>query len=94
MNRNTKRTADFPIGQYHVFTVTVRELERQRQAAEKVAPLTRPARAATSPSYPEAAKTASLPRDAPFPMHRSRIVQILNVPQRENKLSWQLGAGG
>ena len=52
MNRDAKRTADFPIGQYHVFTVTVRELKRQRQAAEKVR------------------------------QHRSRIVQILNVPQR------------
>lgn len=27
MNRDAKRTADFPIGQYHVFTVTVREFE-------------------------------------------------------------------
>ena len=36
VNRDAKRTADFPIGQYHVFTVTVREFERQRQAAEKV----------------------------------------------------------
>ena len=52
MNRDAKRTADFPIGQYHVFTVTVREFERQRQAAEKVR------------------------------QHSSRIVQILNVPQR------------
>ena len=52
VNWNTKRTADFPIGQYHVFTVTVRELERQRQAAEKVR------------------------------QRRSRIVQILSVPQR------------
>jgi hypothetical protein len=52
MNRDAKRTADSPIGQRHVITVTVRELERQRQAAEKVR------------------------------QHRSRIVQILNVPQR------------
>ena len=29
VNRDAKRTSDFPIGQYHVFTVTVRELERQ-----------------------------------------------------------------
>ena len=94
MNRNTKRTADFPIGQHHVFTVTVRELERQRQAAEKVDFLTRPARAATSPSHPEAAKTASLPRDAPFPMHRSRIVQILNVPTWEKSCSDSSGLGG
>jgi hypothetical protein len=28
-----------------------------------------------------------------FPL-RSRIVQILNVPHLENKLSWQLGVGG
>ena len=79
MDRDAERTADSPIGQRHVITVTVREFERQRQAAEKVDFLTRPARAR---------------RDALYPMHRSRIVQILNVPQRENKLSWQLGAGG
>ena len=79
VNRDAKRTADFPIWQHHVFTVTAREFERQRQAAEKVYFLTRPVRAATSPSHPEAAKTASLPRDAPFPMRRYRIVQILNV---------------
>ena len=36
MNRDAKRTADSPIGQRHVITLTVRELERQRQAAEKV----------------------------------------------------------
>ena len=41
VNRDAKRTADFPIGQYHVVTVTVRELKRQLgfvswQAAEKV----------------------------------------------------------
>jgi len=29
MNRDAKRTADSPIGQRHVITVTVRELERQ-----------------------------------------------------------------
>ena len=37
------------------------------QGAQKVALLTRPAQAR---------------RDAPFPMHRFRIVQTLNVPQR------------
>ena len=79
VNRDAEYTADSPIGQRHTFTVTVREFDRQRQAAEKVALLTRPAQAR---------------RDAPYPMRRSRIVQILNVPQRENKLSWQLGAGG
>ena len=36
MNRDAERTADSPIRQSHVITVTVRELERQRQAAEKV----------------------------------------------------------
>ena len=39
---------------------------------EKVAILTRQTPAATSPACPEAAKTASLPRDEPFPMRRSR----------------------
>src|SRR6266850_5805221 len=34
--------------------------------------------AATSPAHPESATTASLPRDAPFPMQRSRIVQTLH----------------
>ena len=63
MNRDAKRTADSPIGQRHEFTVTVREFKRQQQAAEKVALLTRPAPAR---------------RDAPYPMRRSRIVQILN----------------
>ena len=52
MNRDAERTADSPIGQRHAFTVTVREFERQQQAAEKVR------------------------------QRRSRIVQILNVPQR------------
>jgi hypothetical protein len=36
VNRDAKRTADLPIGQYHAFTVTVREFERQWQAAETV----------------------------------------------------------
>jgi hypothetical protein len=49
------------------------------QAAEKVALLTRPTPAR---------------RDASIPMRRSRVVQILNVPHLENKLSWQLGVGG
>lgn len=57
----------------------MRELERQRQAAEKFDFLTRPVRAATSPSHPEAAKTASLPRDAHYPMRRYRIAQIRDV---------------
>ncbi|MBI3806577.1 MAG: polysaccharide deacetylase family protein [Nitrospirae bacterium] len=52
MNRDAQRPADSPIRQSHAITVTVRELERQRQAAEKVR------------------------------QHRSRIVQILNVPLR------------
>jgi hypothetical protein len=52
MNRDAECPADSPIGQSHMITVTVRELERQRQAAEKVR------------------------------QRRSRIVQILNVPQR------------
>ena len=30
--------------------------------------------ATTSPTHPESAKTASLPRDAPFPMRRSPVV--------------------
>jgi hypothetical protein len=47
-----------------------------------------------SPARPESVKTASSPIDAPFPMRRSRIVQILNVPHLENKLSWQLGWAG
>lgn len=29
MNRDAERPTDFPIGQRHAFTVTVRELERQ-----------------------------------------------------------------
>ncbi|TKB64961.1 MAG: hypothetical protein E8D47_09720 [Nitrospira sp.] len=52
MNRDAERPTDFPIGQRHAITVTVREFERQRQAAEKVR------------------------------QRCSRIVQILNVPQR------------
>ena len=36
MNWDAERPADSPIRQSHVITVTVRELERQRQAAEKV----------------------------------------------------------
>ena len=36
VNRDAERPADSPIGQSHAFTVTVREFERQRQAAEKV----------------------------------------------------------
>ena len=43
-----------------------------QQDAEKVALLTRPTPAATSPARPEAAKTASLPRDAPFLERRSQ----------------------
>ena len=53
-----------------------------------------PTPAATSPARPEAAKTASLPRDAPFPMHRSRIVQTLNVPHMGNELLGSSGLGG
>jgi hypothetical protein len=61
----------------------VREFERQlgiasAQAAEKVALLIRPAQADISSTHPESAKTASLTKDAPYPMRRSRIVQILN----------------
>jgi hypothetical protein len=33
-------------------------------------------------------------RDAPVPVHRSRLIEILNVPHSESKLSWQLGVGG
>jgi hypothetical protein len=49
------------------------------QDAEKVTLLTRPTLAR---------------RDAPFPMHRSRLETILNVAHSEKKLSWQLGVGG
>jgi hypothetical protein len=79
MNRDAECPADSPIGQSHAFTVTVREFERQRQAAEKVDFLTRPARAR---------------RDAPFPMRRSRIVQNLNVPTWEKSCSDSSGLGG
>ena len=41
-----------------------------------------------SPAQPWRAETRL------FPLHRSRIVQTLNVPHSENKLSWQLGVGG
>src|SRR4051794_15315075 len=50
-----------------------------------------PTPATMSPSRPEAFKTASLPRDASFPMLRSRLESILNVAHSESKLSWQLG---
>jgi hypothetical protein len=49
-----------------------------QQDAEKVALLTRPAPVAASPARPEAARTASLPRDAPFSTRRSRFAQRLN----------------
>ncbi len=64
------------------------------QAAEKAFLLTRPTLAATSPTHPESAETASLPSDAPYPMLRSPLESILNVAHSENKLSWQLGVGG
>jgi hypothetical protein len=48
-----------------------------QQDAEKVALLTRPTPAATSPARPEAAKTASLPMDAPFPMRCSCVAHSL-----------------
>ena len=35
-----------------------------------------------SPARSEFAKTTSLPRDTPFPMHRSRLAQRLHVPKR------------
>jgi len=44
-----------------------------QQAAENVALFTRPTLAAISPTSPQSVKRASLPREAPFPMHRSRI---------------------
>jgi hypothetical protein len=50
-----------------------------QQDAEKATLLTRP-----TPTR----------QDASSPMRRSRIVQILNVPHLENKLSWQLETGG
>jgi len=65
-----------------------------RQDAEKVTLLTRPTLAVSSPTHHESAEAASWPRDAPFPMHRSRPESILNVAHSEHKLSWQLGAGG
>jgi hypothetical protein len=51
-----------------------------------------PTPAATSPARPAAAKTASLPRDAPVPMQRSRIVQTLNVPKRFSEVGSPGGA--
>ena len=52
------------------------------QDVEEVAFLTRPASSAISPARPKADKTASLPRDAPFPMRHFRCVQRLTVPKR------------
>src|SRR5437870_8457400 len=49
------------------------------QDAQKVALLTRPTPAITSPARPESAKTDSSPWNAPFPMHRSRFAQKLNL---------------
>ena len=46
-----------------------------------------------SPARPEAAKTASLPRDAPFTMRRSQLIEILNVPHTGKELLRQLGVG-
>ena len=63
------------------------------QDAEKAALLTRQTPAGISPSRPESAKTDSLPWDAPFPVLRSRLIEILNVPHSGNELSWQLGDG-
>jgi hypothetical protein len=64
------------------------------QDAEKVALLTCPTPAITSPARPESAKTDSSPWNAPFPMHRSRLETFLSVVHSENKLAWQLGVGG
>ena len=59
---------------YVCIGLSLRNLNEQvYQAAEKVALLTCPTPVDTSPARPEPAKTVSLPRDAPFPMPRSRI---------------------
>jgi hypothetical protein len=52
---------------------TVHAELQEWQDTEKVVLLTRLTTAATSPARPEAAKTVSGPRDASFPMRRSRF---------------------
>src|SRR5437773_4863174 len=63
------------------------------QAAEKDQHSTRPTPAAISPARPESAKTASSPRDAPFPDFRSLLDKILNgdpaaSPTRRRAQTW------
>ena len=48
------------------YTCDIRK-EHSRRMLKKASFLTRPTPAATSPARPESAKTASSPRDAPFP---------------------------
>jgi hypothetical protein len=55
---------------------------RHSQDVEKVALLTRPTPAATSPARPESAKTASSPRDAPFPMRVLDTREVYLVKRR------------
>ena len=61
------------------------------QDAGKVTLFTRPTLAAISPARAESAKTAFSPRDASFPMRRSRIAQKLNVPKRTPRLFARCG---
>ena len=79
-----------------------------RRRGDSVRPLSQPSRQLRAPISPDAqiilwqdAENAALltrptqaRRDALFPMRRFRIAQILNVPHLENKLPWELGAGG